>query len=118
MRVLSCKQIERAAKTSRKAAIICCRRHWQELRAAKLEKLKKEIGSMEIADYTCALCLRYKDCEECYLWYNECCDDSPVFEAVCQIYSEYIRTGKGRRKWQKAANRIIDRLEKMLTKEQ
>ncbi len=127
--MLTHKQIEAAAKKSRKTAIACTQKHWEQMRDAPLEKLRqgeqakqkklsgrrllKKQTTLYYSNMTCALCLRYEfQCsDECKLWGgNSSCGDSSKYKKAQEAHVDYILIGKGRAKWQRAAQKVIDRI--------
>lgn len=125
MKMLTQKQIRKAAKTSRKEAVICSAIHWTQLARASKHVIKG-VGEEYLKTDGCAMCQRYdlkgrgstKACPPCRLaclakghWYK-------AFSAYT-TRSGFSHRGKGFRwkRWQKAANVLRRDIMALLKKE-
>ena len=122
MKYLTLTQIEAAAKKSRKASIACTLRHWREMRDATLRKLSRAIkqgsrSTLYNGYSSCALCKHCcKSCRKCGLWDGMACYDGAIYLHATQSLDEYINNGhinNGRRKWQRAADKVIEAIENL-----
>ena len=119
--ILTHKQIKAAAKRSRKSAIKCSLRHWQEMRAATKRELARGVAKGSSSTLysgigSCALCEKYfrkGGCAVCGLWNGEQCAENRVFCGAENTLMDYRNGYATRKEWQAAADVVIARLKEL-----
>ena len=121
--MLTYKEIEAASKQSRKIAKACSRQHWEEMKAAKQKDFYNGQNTLTVGKLSCALCMKYNDhyhfdpntgCRECNLWNGTNCEDDVIYRKAKRILANYMDdSSKYRRKWQRAASKIINQIEQL-----
>jgi hypothetical protein len=135
MNSLTKDDITAAAKKSKKDAILCSIRHWEEMREISTDKLMESMHDYDsvLAPFgdNCAMCIRYyqdeePSCKKCPLFIAGfgCEENNSVWEKATDIYCkqykhtaypEYDEPVKNfRRKWQLLCNKMIKQLESLL----
>jgi len=109
MRLLTIKQVQKAAETSDIAALKCSLRHWREIKALGWDELNKKVKEDRYGydNEMCACCQRFYGCISCPLagdqWFStdySCCQG---------LYGEFLETcDEGKRAFSRAAQNIIN----------
>jgi len=115
---LSREYIKSQAK-SRKAAVLCSRFHWWQLKIAEPKELKRALNLRLVNTHAgfCALCGRYNaSCKRCS---NTCplkCAELWGVADLALTNWQYKPTRTNWRKWKKASAAVYEKLEKVIKK--
>ena len=121
------KQVQRAAKRGRKAALLCSIKHWEQLSSANTEQIKALFNSYYLTCTFCALCTRYNftgrtrnACGNCKLF---CLGKLPDFGGAWYKASdafdsyETFRICRAWTRWKRASKALLRRIIKLYESE-
>ncbi len=125
MKWLTEKEVAEAAAKSKRVAITCSKKHWEQNYTATTEEVE-ELAKRPIENeedkgqpsappdgYLCALCERYGvSCDKCPLGPNMCCSE---YHAAADAFEEWLgdKTEANFTDWQAKAKLMYERLCKL-----